>query len=186
MKAVHAPIVGLAAFSTLVGLASLAALISLNTGASVGIGPFALGSTDGYEKRAYDLLVGSPSPADIARAEALAEKALSVSPYDNTARLRLVYIDSLRHRAVTPRGVTLFVQSYDLLPTDQNVAAWRIRFALEHWTELSPEARALVRNEAMTFARAGSVDPPVRQILSSIRNPSGRLAAALWLHALDS
>jgi len=185
MKAVHAPIVATAALSIAVGLGSLAALISLNTGASIAIGPLALGSTDGYEQRAFDLLSGSPSPAEIARAETLAERALAISPYDNTARLRLVYIDRLRHDVITPRGVALFVQSYELLPTDQNVAAWRIRYALEHWTELSPEARTLVQNEAMIFARAGSVDPPVRRILTSIRNPSGALAAALWLRQLD-
>jgi len=186
MTPARTKIVAIAALCATTAVASLVGLISVNTGASVGTGPFAVGSTDGYENRAYNLLVDSPSPAAIDEAEVLAKKALAVSPYDNTARLRLVYIASLRQGALSPRAVELFVQSYDLLPTDQNVAAWRIRFALEHWTELSPQARALVHDEVVTFADAGSVDPPVRQILGSIRNPSGRLAAALWLHGLDS
>ena len=181
----HAPILALATLSGAIGLASLTALIALNTGAAAGLGPFTLGSTDGYEKQAHALLLGTPTPADLDRAEALARKTLAISPYANTARLRLAYVDSLRHGAMTPEGVRLFVQSYELLPTDQNVAAWRIRFGLEHWAQLTPQARAVVQNEAMAFARARSANPPVRQILGSIRNPNGRLAAALWLRTLD-
>lgn len=177
-------ILGLAILSVIVGVASVAGIVALNTGATPGVGALSLGFADGYEARAYELLQDKPSPEDIDRAALLAEKALAISPYDNTARLRLAYIDSLRDGYAGPRAVRLFVQSYDLLPFDQNVAAWRIRFGLEHWTELSPQARGLVHDEVMMFARVGSIDPPVRKILGSIRNPSGRLAGALWLHQL--
>jgi hypothetical protein len=38
--------------------------------------------------------------------------------------------------------------------------------------------------EASAFGRAGSQDVNVRQALSNVRDPQGRLAAALWLRTL--
>jgi hypothetical protein len=110
---------------------------------------------------------------------------MALSPYDNEARLRLVYIDALRHPPVSSIGVARLAESYSLIPYDYTVAAWRIRFGLEHWAALTPELRAAIYEEAMAFGRVGSQDVNVRPILQSIHDPQGRLAAALWLQLLN-
>jgi hypothetical protein len=172
----------------LVGLtlaASVGAMVVLNTGARIGVGPLIFGFADGYDGAAFRMTQSAaPSSEALARAEVKARRAQALSPYDNTARLRLAYIDTLRHGALFPKGVALYIQSYELLPYDQDVAAWRIRFGLEHWASLSPEARIALHEEVMTFAKVGSRDPDLRTLLASIRDPSGRLAAALWLPTL--
>jgi hypothetical protein len=121
----------------------------------------------------------------MAGAAAQIDRALALSPYDNQARLRLVYIDALRHPPVGPAGVALLEQSYSLMPYDYTVAAWRIRFCLEHWAALSPALRDDVYQEATAFARSNSQQVSVIPILQSIHDPQGRLAAALWLRLLN-
>lgn len=163
---------------------AMAGVIVLNTGARLGAGPFVLGFSQGYDEAAYRLLLDAPTSAEIAVADDKARQALALAPYENTARLRLAYIDVLKHGHLTAAGAKHFALSYDLMPADHNVAAWRIRFGLEHWASLTPEARAAVFGEVRTFARLGSREVNVREILSSIRDPRGRLTAALWLRSL--
>lgn len=152
---------------------------------AIHIGSFAGGFAVGHDRRAYQLLQTSRSPDALARAAEESRLALSLSPYDNSARLRLAYVDRLQHRSLGPAGVVQFSRSYDLVPYDHTVAAWRLRFGLENWAALTPEARAAVRREAMAFGRANSADVDVRGVLGSIHDPNGRLAGALWLHAMD-
>jgi hypothetical protein len=184
MRAARNIIPSMAALTAAALVASVAGWAALVAG-PISLGPVTFGFSEAYDARGYALLLGSPSKAQIDRAETEARKALALSPYDNSARLRLAYIDTLRHGGLGAQGATLLAQSYDVLPIDQNVAAWRIRFGLEHWSDLSPETRAALHNEMLAFARAGSVDPPIRRILGAVRNPNGRLAAALWIHELD-
>lgn len=143
-----------------------------------------IGFAETYDKRAYALLTGPASPAALDSAASEASKALALSPYSNSARLRLTYIDTVRRGSLGPVGTAHLAKSYDLVPLDHTVAAWRVRFALEHWKELPPEARTAVETEARAFARTGSQDADVRAALGSIRSPEGRLAAALWLKTL--
>jgi len=175
----------LAALAGATALLGLGGLVVLNTGATVGLGSFVLGLSQGHDESAYRRLLSSPSAADLDWAEAKSREALAVAPYENNPRLRLAYIETLRHGHLTPGGVRLFVQSYDLLPFDANVAAWRIGFGLEHWENLTPDARRAVYDEARTFYRLGAREVHVERVLRSVRNPSGRLAAALWLHSFN-
>lgn len=173
---------GLAAATALLSLGGLAVL---NTGATVGVPPLALGLSQGHDEAAYRRLLGSPSAADLDWAEGKSREALAVAPYENGPRLRLAYVETLRRGRLTPVGVQYFAQSYDLLPLDPNVGAWRIGFGLEHWESLTPEARRAVYEEARAFYRLGASDVGVERVLRSVRNPAGRLAAALWLHSFD-
>lgn len=166
-------------------LLSFGGLIVLNTGTTVGVPPFVLGLSQGHDEAAYRRLLGSPSAADLDWAEAKSREALAVAPYENGPRLRLAYVETLRHGRLTPAGVEYFAQSYDLLPLDPNVGAWRIGFGLEHWESLTPEARRAVYEEARAFYRLRAREVGVERVLRSVRNPSGRLAAALWLHSFD-
>jgi hypothetical protein len=144
----------------------------------------ALGFSEPHDRRAFDLLSGDQTPAALAGAEAEAKRALALSPYNNAARLRLMYIDAQRRGSLGPAGLQHLARSYDLVPLDYSVAAWRVGYALEHWSQLTPEVRAAVQNEALAFGRTDSRDANVRAVLGRIRNPEGRIAAALWLRTL--
>jgi hypothetical protein len=152
-------------------------------------GPFMwseiLGVAGAHDQRAYQILRGPSTPQSTARAATEIQRALALAPYDNAARLRLVYLDSRRPGGIGPQGLDAFARSYELMPYDYSVAAWRIRFGLEHWSSLTPDLRSAIFAEAMAFARVGSVDVDVPEVLQSIHDPEGRLAAALWLQALD-
>jgi hypothetical protein len=137
------------------------------------------------DQKAYALLNGPTSPASVAAAEAAARRTLALAPYSNAARLRLAYIDTLRHGgSLGPEGRAELARSYDLVALDHTVAAWRVRFALDHWRELPPELREQVHQEVMAFGRLGSRDADVRMSLRAVRSPEGRVAATLWLTAL--
>jgi hypothetical protein len=166
-----------------VAAASLAGLISLNTGAALVAQPLVLGLTPGVDEAAFRAL--SP-PEDLVRAETKARQALALSPYQNNARLRLAYIQYRRDGRLNAAGAAEFARTYELVPVDAEVAAWRLRFGLEHWQDITPASRMAVEREARAFIAAGSNDVSARRILEAVRNPSGRLAAALWLHSIDT
>lgn len=177
---------GAAAVASATALLAICGLISLNTGSAVGLPPVAVAFTQGFEDAAYARLVESRSPSNLADARAFAEAALRLSPYANTARLRLAYVDTMSHGHLTPYGAKQFARSYDLMPIDADVAAWRVRFGLEHWEDLPAAARASVHDEALAFWRLGSRDVDMPAVLNTIQDPAGRLAVALWLHSPTS
>jgi hypothetical protein len=142
------------------------------------------GFAQSHDRRAFRLIERSKSPADLDAASREIGRALALSPYSNPARLRLAYIDTVRHGRLGPAGLAELARSYDLIPYDNTVAAWRIRFALEHWRALTPELRASVHSEAMAFAMAYSADVDAGAVLPTIHDPAGRLAAELWLQEL--
>ena len=140
---------------------------------------------DVHDRRAYELLDRSMAPAALDQAEAEVKRALALAPYSNTARLRLAYIDSIRHHGVlTDAGRADLARSYDLVALDHTVAAWRVKFALDHWRELSPDLREQVYQETMAFGRLGSQDADVNASLKAVQSPEGRVAAGLWSQAL--
>jgi hypothetical protein len=178
-------------FTLAAGLAGLTAiagagtLIALSRPGEIRIGAIAVGLSGGFDEQAFRRLAASRSQRELNGAAAEASRALALSPYDNSARLRLTYIDTVRHGGLRTEGVAQLSKSYDLIPYDHTVAAWRIGFALEHWDSLAPQDREAVRAEATAFAKANSQAGEFRNVLRSIHNPNGRLAAALWLQALN-
>lgn len=139
---------------------------------------------DVYDRRAYELLNRSISPAALNAAEGDVKQALHLSPYSNTARLRLTYIRTLRRGGLGPEDLADLQKSYELVALDHTVAAWRVKFALEHWREIDPALREQVHQEAMAFGRLGSHDADVRAVLKTIESPEGRVTSALWRQAL--
>jgi hypothetical protein len=145
-----------------------------------------LGFAQAHDEISFRILKRASTPNAISAAAAEIHQALALSPYDDQARLRLVYIDALRHPPVGPEGVARLAESYSLIPYDYSVAAWRIRFGLEHWAALSPQLRTQIYAEAMAFGHGGhGKDAEIVQVLRSIHDPQGRLAAALWLQLLN-
>jgi hypothetical protein len=176
-----AAIIALAGLAFAASAASLAALIGQ-------AGPLmhlrTLGFADSHDKKAFALLASGPSARDEAAAEA--RRALALAPYDNTARLRLAYAEALGPAPANRHAIDDLAMSYDLVQYDYTVAAWRIQFALNNWESLTPDLRRAVYAEAMAFGRSQSREVDVRRILQTIKDPQGRLAAALWLHALNN
>jgi hypothetical protein len=171
---------GLAGLTLVASLPALAALIGqtgpLMTGAGVGF-------SQAHDQRAFALL-STGAPLDRLKAETEARRALALSPYENAARLRLADAYAASGPPVDVQAIGQLATSYDLVQYDYTVASWRIAFGLANWGRLPPDLRRSVYAEAMAFGRANSRDVDVRRILQSIRDPQGRLAAALWLHAL--
>lgn len=160
---------------------ALLGLINLSTGWSLGRPPWGLGLAAGYDAAAYRLISRpAPTAAQLDRAEQLTRQALALSPYESTGWLRLASIDAARHGALTDVGARDFEKSYALMPIDPSVAAWRIKFGLEHWSELTPDTRLAVEAESETFLRLGAREVNVQEIYATIEDPSGRLAIALW------
>lgn len=134
--------------------------------------------------QARQIIDSAKTPADYARAAHHAQRALAQSAYNSNARLRLVFIDTLEHGRLTKEGERLLVQSYDLAPYDATVAAWRVRFALEHWGDLQPTTRVSVRKEALALGGVSSRTADIRNTLRSVHDERGRVVAALWLRRL--
>jgi len=186
-RATTIPTWKLAASGSLAAAAALAGALALLAYSGLPAFPFTgrvLGFSEPHDRRSLEALVEATRLEDLLRAEREAEAALALSPYNNLTRLRLAYIEAERLGRLGPQGLTHLSRSYDLVPLDASAAPWRVRLALEHWGQLTPDIRMAVYREAMAFGRSGSREADVRPVLASIRNPEGRLAAALWLRAL--
>lgn len=128
------------------------------------------------------LVEKAQSPADYQQAAIHAGRALSLSPYNNNARLRLAFIDSKLHGdKLSATGRKHLAKTYDLAPYDPTLAAWRTRFALEHWQDLDLETRKAVQTEVRALGSGTVVSDKIRNELRSVQNPIGRVPAQLWL-----
>lgn len=140
----------------------------------------------GEDAVASALVERATSPAELERAATHARKVLSLAPYNNNARLRLAFIDSKLHGGqVSKVGANYIAQSYDLVPYDPSVAAWRVGFALENWQALSIEARRATQAEVYALGSGTAVSGKIRGSLTSVQNPVGRVPAQLWLLVLQ-
>lgn len=132
------------------------------------------------------LLVGARE----ARADALAptdptsalkevEAGLALAPTAATSWLRITDLEARRSGALTPRAVEALERSYDAAPLGPDVTAWRLTFLFERWRELPPGMRAHALAEMRVWAaRKGS---PAPQMVETLRDPAGRLAAQMAL-----
>ena len=141
--------------------------------------PFAFNWTE--DERAREVLERSHGPIALDTAEPSVRRALAQSPYNNVARMRLVYILSLRARTFPPEAQRLFEQSYDLAPYDPAVAEWRTTFALDHWDALPSSTQLAVREEVSAFKAVSVPSIDMRRALRAVSAPEGRLVATLWL-----
>lgn len=135
-------------------------------------------SEDGQARKAVERGMTSGNYTD---AKHLAKSALSIAAYNTNARLRLAYIDLREHGRLTPAGEHELAQSYDLAPYDPFSASWRVKFALDHWADLTPGTRNAAHAEAIAFLNSGSQVANMRNTLGSIHTDEGQLLAALWL-----
>jgi hypothetical protein len=169
---------------TLIGAAAV--LVALGGGGAIQIGAWRpLQLAAGYD-RAADAAMARRDPAALARAADLSRRALSLNPYDTAAWLRLASIDALQHGRMTPAGVAAFQRAYDLIAIDPYAATWRLGFAMRHWGDLPPAAKAAVRDEAMALGAEHDHKYKVLDVLRRVRNPEARMTAALWAARIDA
>jgi hypothetical protein len=168
-------------------LGALAALVALNSGGEARVGPVPLMSLAAGHGRTAERLLAPPAPSEVDRrkAQAFSRAALRQFPYDVSSWLRLAYVDALDHGQLTPDGVALLRRSYDLVPVDIYVGVWRVRFALENSHALPRDLRAMVRNEVETLWQNPRRRAELKEMAATIRDPAGRLSAALWLNRLQ-
>lgn len=163
-------------------------LVALNAGGEARLGPLRLMKlAAGYARPAERLLADpAPPPDAVAQAERLSRQALAQFPYDNSSWLRLAYADRLRHGGLTPQGVALLRRSYDLAPIDIYAGAWRISFVLENSQSIPRDIRQSARREFRALWRDYTRRGELLQMARTVRNPAGRLSAALWLNGLQN
>lgn len=130
-----------------------------------------------HEGRADALLKASPPDYEAAVAETRA--ALAQAPMTASAWARLAYIERSRADALTPAALANLERSYAVAPFGPDITRWRVRFMFEHWGELTPSLRTQAVDELRTLARyRGEV---ARDLVKTINDPSGRLAARMTL-----
>jgi hypothetical protein len=129
-------------------------------------------------ERAYAALPASASGA--ARVAASARLALG-DPANPQRWAAVAYADWRARGEMTPAAVAALDHSYALGFFDRSIAVWRVSFALQHWDRLTPEIRQDALAEARTALQDRTLAPLLRKALTSISNPSGRVAAALLL-----
>lgn len=167
------------------GLAVLTGGLAALAWVSLQFGPPRLGAMDvlplaaGFDRQASRLMESS-SPAALDAARAASSRALSLSPYDTSAALRLAYIDVLQSGRLTAVGEAHLAKSYQRVPLDQAVALWRLRFALENWSSIDPSTRVLVRREFDALLSTGLHRRALLNMLAQVESPSGRLVAYFW------
>lgn len=179
-------------------LAPTAAVFALASAIAAGIGIYELGRIASPPRPPFIVTFGISSDAQARasiiankktktfnEARALANAAIRESAYNNVSRLRLVYIDATEHGRPTAEGLKLLQQSYDLAPYDVHSASWRTLFVLEYWDNMTPAIRAAAQREAIAFMKVGSKTADIRNTLKRVQNPEGRVAATLWMLALQ-
>ncbi|MFD1192004.1 hypothetical protein ACFQ27_15555 [Phenylobacterium conjunctum] len=136
---------------------------------------------DGQAKREVNTALATH---DFRRARALAQAALQQNAYNNEARLRLAFIDLAEHGRITPQGLGLVQQSYDLAAYDPTMAGWRVKYVLESWDKCSPGLQKSAVDEARAFLKSGSRVANMREALAQVSNPKGAALAKDILEGL--
>lgn len=127
-----------------------------------------------HEARADQALLAQyPEPV---KADRESQATLRQAPMSANAWLRRAYVRQVKTNTLDSETLGYIEQSYRVAPLGPEVSRWRLRFAFEHWPEMTPSLRTMAVREMRNFARnhSGGAD-----LVRSIHNPSGRWAAAM-------
>ena len=120
-----------------------------------------------------------PKGADAAAQRKAALDVLAARPGEPTAWLRLAYADRLAHGQLTAAGARAMDMSYLARPYIYHQTAWRIGFALDNWSRLTPDGRKGALQEIAIARASGTLGEVAAAVRPGPADPSGRLAAAL-------
>ena len=129
-------------------------------------------------ERAYNRLATN---APTAVRGAAAQRLVEGDPANPESWTALAYVDWLQHGALTPAGVAALDRSYQITFFEPEGAVWRIGFALDNWTALTPALRQQVLAESREALRDPLVAPQLKTRLSRVRTAEGQLAATMIL-----
>jgi hypothetical protein len=159
------------------GLGTAAAAITLASGLTWPSVAAPLSLAAQHEQRADQALnIEARSEPDLGRASLENDRTLASSPSTASAWLRAAYIRQQMSGSLGPESLRDLETSYRVAPLGPGVTRWRLRFVFENWQSVNPRIRSAALNELRVFAsyHSGSGD-----LVDSIENPAGRLAAKL-------
>jgi hypothetical protein len=124
------------------------------------------------------------TPVGLALGEAAARAALRQGPTRATAWLDLAYAETRKAGALSTAARDALRRSYVFEPLGPDNTGWRVRFAFEHWDELTPDLRDSALAEVRAQWPSGEHNV-VAGALAGIQNPAGRLAATVLTAQLN-
>lgn len=115
------------------------------------------------------------SVGDARQARAAVDAKLGMSPFDTGAWLRLAVLEAGGYRApLNVRSTQALENSYRFAPIDVGFTHWRLRYAFNHWPDLSPGLRQSVAAEGRMVVLAG--EPVIKALEADITDPAGLMA----------
>jgi hypothetical protein len=114
--------------------------------------------------------------AVLAQAEAETRQALATSPARADAWLTIAYIEHEKAGGFGPKAADALNRSYLVGPLDPDVSLWRLEFAFDNWPALSKELKGDVLRELSAMWTRTDRRQPLRELVPTITDPSGRLA----------
>ncbi|MFN3523125.1 MAG: hypothetical protein ACK4YQ_12825 [Phenylobacterium sp.] len=174
---------------------ALAAALAAATALAAGLGAWAVARPLGglaavsplagvHDARAAAHMKAILGSEDLDEAEREARMTLAQSPAQASAWVRLAYVETWRHRRVTPEALRNISRSYKVSPLGPDVSRARVKFALEAWPEL-PRAlqdQALVELETMRWRKPEEAG----RLVQGIVDLQGRLVGGMALADADA
>lgn len=157
------------------GLAGGCLLLALAAAVTLAGGPILLELAPRREANAQALLAHDKPDRLGAAVETRA--ALAQAPTTASAWARLAHLERTSAGTLPSSALNPLERSYAVAPFGPDITPWRVRFLFEHWPQLTPSLRAKAAAELRTLARHR--DGVARDLVQSISNPAGRLAATL-------
>lgn len=115
--------------------------------------------------------------ADLDKALAEAQAALTLSPAAATAWLRVADLETRKAGGLTAAALEALDRSYEAAPLGPDVTTWRLTFLFERWRDLPAPLRQKAIAELGARARVRARDAD--EFPDTIRDPAGRLAARM-------
>ncbi|HYF21935.1 MAG TPA: hypothetical protein VD929_00915 [Caulobacteraceae bacterium] len=117
-------------------------------------------------------------------AETHARKAASLSPARAESWLAVAYAVYMRD-GLTPQALKALETSYVAGPFDPDASLWRLRFAFDNWTGLTPELRRDVLAEVDALWARPFMPRRLEVLSEELGDPSGRIALVAEITALN-
>lgn len=131
---------------------------------------------DAAAERAYADL---PATASAAARSAAAWRIARSEPANPEGWSAVADADARAHNRLTAAGLQALDHAYAVSFFDRPTAVWRIGFAYDHWSQLTPELRKDARAEALAALTDPGLTDEAKARLKAVSDPAGRLQAAI-------
>ncbi len=117
----------------------------------------------------------SVSPLDAEAVRSLTRRTLSRRPLEAAAWARLAWLAS--RKGDRAGMLDALDRSYAAAPYGPDITEWRLRFAFDRWSALTPGLRRQAQSELLVAKRTRPA--MAAQVQDLVTDPSGRMAMAL-------